>query len=118
MLPEEISGFTVYERFPAHKNRPNYSQFVLVHNSRLVAKVFWDYKDDYVEVIEIDVVENFRRRGIATEIYDTLMQITKKPLKWSPNAWASDIMPKLAESFCRDKRTEDLNENSFLVHIV
>ncbi|MEM6483639.1 MAG: GNAT family N-acetyltransferase [Pseudomonadota bacterium] len=64
-----------------------------------VATIRWCNGPDYLTVIEIWVEPSFRRRGIATKIYNTLRLETGLPLVWIRNALASPEMKKLVESY-------------------
>ena len=61
--------------------------------------VRWWWVQEYFEVTEIKVNPEYRRRGVATAIYDSLRAITCKKLRWIRNAFASEEMIALADKY-------------------
>lgn len=93
---KEICGFSVL------KGELNF--LYLMDGENLVGKFKWRCSEKYVEVIEVFIELEYRRLGIATEIYRTLQRETGKDLKWIRNAFASNSMKLLSEKYIDENK--------------
>lgn len=80
-----------------------------------VGKFKWQYKDKFVEVVEIFIEEKYRRQGIASQVYATLQDQTGRDLKWIRNAFASNSMHSLAKKYAMENTVVFDDGNIFVV---
>lgn len=103
-FPDNIAGYKATFNAIPHPRRLNSNRHSLVLHDGFekVAEVKWDYDNKCVWVIEIYVEEKYRKQKVATSIYDDLQKITGTPVKWIPNAWASNEMREFAKKYIQD----------------
>jgi len=51
--------------------------------NKIIAYLKWKVVDDFVISIEVKVEEEYRRQGIAENMYNAIRKATKKKLKWT-----------------------------------
>jgi GNAT superfamily N-acetyltransferase len=90
----------------------------IMDGNHLVGKFKWQFKDEFVEVVEIFIEENYRRQGIASQVYATLQDQTGRDLKWIRNGFASNSMRSLAKKYAMENSVVFDDGNIFVVRRV
>jgi len=103
-FPDHIGEYkAVFESIPKQSKKGSNRHLLKLFDKRKeVASLRWNFDEDYVWVIEVLVNEDYRRKKIATMIYDNLQILVNKPIKWTPNAWASNEMREFVKSYIQE----------------
>lgn len=98
-LPYNIGGYVVELEKKPKKNHSNRHHLRLFDDTQEVAFVNFNFDDEHIWVYDIRIQEDFRRRGIASEIYDVLQSYFGCMIKFQRTAIASPAMRCFFEKY-------------------
>lgn len=98
-LPNKIGAYVAELEKKPKKDHPNRHHLRLFDHEQAVAFVNFNFDDEHIWVYDIRIQEDFRRQGIATEIYDFLQSYFGRMIKFQRTAIASPTMRSFFEKY-------------------